>query len=101
MQASRSHCPELPLERACQLLGMSRASYYRQGLPAGPAAEVPALRDAIEQAVLEFPGYGYRRVTQHLRRTGWRVNHKRVLRIMRESSLLCQLHRRRVRTTDS
>lgn len=101
MQASRSQCPALPLERACQLLGMSRASYYRQGLPAAPAAEATALREAIEQAVLEYPGYGYRRVTHYLRRTGWVVNHKRVLRIMREESLLCQLRRRWVRTTDS
>ena len=42
------------------------------------------LRDAIEQVVLEFPGYGYRRVTAALRREGWAVNNKRVLRIMRE-----------------
>jgi putative transposase len=51
--------------------------------------------------VLEFPGYGYRRVTQALRREGWPINHKRVLRIMREESLLCQIKRRIVPTTDS
>ena len=50
---------------------------------------------------MEFPGYGYRRVTAALRREGWSVNHKRVLRIMREESLLCQLKRRFVPTTDS
>jgi putative transposase len=50
---------------------------------------------------LEFPGYGYRRVTAALRREGWAVNHKRVLRIMRQESLLCQLKRRFVPTTDS
>jgi putative transposase len=59
------------------------------------------LRDAIERVVLEFAGYGYRRVTAALRREGWSVNHKRVLRIMREESLLCQLRRRFVPTTDS
>ena len=41
--------------------------------------------------MLEFPGYGYRRVTKELYRRGWSVNHKRVLRIMREESLLCQI----------
>ena len=60
-----------------------------------------ALRDAIEQIVLAFPGYGYRRVTHALQREGWAVNHKRVLRVMREESLLCQLKRRFVVTTDS
>lgn len=49
------------------------------------------LRDAIERIVLEFAGYGYRRVTAALQREGWSVNHKRVLRIMREESLLCQI----------
>jgi putative transposase len=51
--------------------------------------------------VLEFPGYGSRRVTQALRRSGWPVNHKRVLRVMRQESLLWQLKRRFVLTTDS
>lgn len=60
-----------------------------------------ALRVAIEEVVLEFPGYGYRRVTKALRRLDWRVNHKRVLRIMRDEALLCQLRRRWVPTTDS
>jgi putative transposase len=51
--------------------------------------------------VLAFPGYGYRRVTHALRRDGWVVNAKRVLRVMREESLLCQITRRFVTTTDS
>ena len=60
-----------------------------------------ALREAIERIVLVCPGYGYRRVTHQLRREGISVNHKRVLRVMRAESLLCQLQRRWVRTTDS
>jgi putative transposase len=64
--------------------------------------EAIALRDASERIVLDFPGYGYRRVTHALRRSGWGpVNHKRVLRVMREESLLCQLKRRFIVTTDS
>jgi transposase InsO family protein len=101
IQTSRRLFPELPLARACQLLGLNRGSYYRVQEEPEPAADALALRQAIEQVVLEFPGYGYRRVTACLRRDGWPVNHKRVLRIMREESLLCQLKRRWVRTTDS
>ena len=59
------------------------------------------LRDRIEQIVLDFPGYGYRRVTRQLHREGIRVNHKRVLRIMRQEGLLCRKKRRFVVTTDS
>ncbi len=57
------------------------------------------MRDQIEQIILEFPGYGYRRVTHASARQGWNVNHKRVLRIMREESLLCHLKKRFVVTT--
>lgn len=59
------------------------------------------LRDRIEQIVLDFPGYGYRRVTRQLHRDGIRVNHKRVLRIMRQEGLLCRKKRRFAVTTDS
>jgi putative transposase len=59
------------------------------------------LRDRIEQIILESARYGYRRVTYQLRREGYRVNHKRVARIMREQSLQCQVKRRWVKTTDS
>ncbi len=55
--------------------------------------EETRLRDAIERLCLAFPGYGYRRVTAQLHRDGWTVNHKRVLSVMREESLLCRLQR--------
>jgi transposase InsO family protein len=90
-------------ERAlCRLFSVSRSWYYRK-----PSVEQRVvgkdldLRDAIERIVLEFTGYGYRRVTVALKREGWSVNHKRVLRSMREESLLCQIKRRFKPTTDS
>jgi transposase InsO family protein len=56
---------------------------------------------AIEAIVLEFAGYGYRRVVKELARRGWNENSKRVLRIMREQGLLCQPKRKFVVTTNS
>lgn len=100
IQAGKLLFPALPVERACQLLGLNRGSYYRiRGAP--PPATEGELRAAIEAVVLEFPAYGYRRVTKALQRDGRKVNHKHVLRLMREESLLCQLRRRWVKTTDS
>ncbi len=93
--------PDLSLRRACTLLGLSRSGMYEGGQRAARDAATVALRDAIERIVLDFPGYGYRRVTHALRREGWSINAKRVLRVMREESLLCQLKRRFVVTTDS
>ncbi len=87
----------------CRVLSVNRGWYYTAGAHSRPAqAEADiALGDAIERIVLEFAGYGYRRVTAALKREGWQVNHKRVLRVMREESLLCQLKRHAVVTTDS
>ena len=93
--------PELSIESLCELIGVSRSWYYEHPSAEQKARKDVVLRDAIEQIVLAFPGYGYRRVTAALRREGWRVNHKRVLRIMRHESLLCQLKRRFTPTTDS
>jgi transposase InsO family protein len=60
------------------------------------------LRDAIQRLALAHRHYGHRRITALLRREGWQVNKKRVLRVMREDNLLCL--RKRVfvpPTTDS
>ncbi len=97
----REEHPEISIERLCELMGVSRSWYYGRPCAAEKVRKDVALRDAIERIVLEFPGYGYRRVTAALVREGWSVNHKRVLRVMREESLLCQLQRRFVPTTDS
>lgn len=59
------------------------------------------LADRMEAVALEFPRYGYRRITHQLKREGFSVNHKRVLRIMRESSLLVAVKKRWVNTTNS
>lgn len=89
-QVRREH-PEMAIERLCSLMGVSRSWYYERPSVEQKAHKDVDLRDAIERIVLEFPGYGYRRVTAALRREGWTVNHKRVLRVMRQESLLCQL----------
>jgi transposase InsO family protein len=93
--------PDLSVRRLCALLGVGRSWYYEQPTTTTQAERDIALRDAIERLVLAFPGYGYRRVAKALAREGWPVNHKRVRRVMRQESLLCQLKRRFVGTTDS
>lgn len=60
-----------------------------------------ALRSAIQNIALEFPAYGYRRVAKELGQRGWRVNHKRVLRLLRADNLLCLRRQAFVHTTDS
>jgi putative transposase len=94
----------ISIRHLCELLAVNRAWYYAKHhatAESSKRAEAVALRDAIEQLILEFPGYGYRRVTHALKRAGWKVNHKRVHRVMREESLLCHLKQHFVHTTDS
>ena len=71
------------------LAGVSRAGYYRAWQASAPREERTALRDAIQRLALAHRHYGYRRLAALLRREGWAVNHKRVLRLMREDNLLC------------
>jgi len=92
----------LPVERLCALAGVSRAGYYRHWQVSAPRREETGVRDAIQRVALAHRRYGYRRVAAQLRREGWAVNRKRVLRLMREDNLLCLRTRPFVpATTDS
>ena len=93
-QAHQDH-PKASVRWLCQLFGANRSWYLHQcsSKPSADLVEDTRLRDAIEKLCLEFPGYGYRRVTAQLHRDGWTVNHKRVLTVMQNESLLCRLQR--------
>jgi transposase InsO family protein len=102
MMASSPPQGELPVKRLCLLAGVSRAGYYRHWQESAPRQEETAVRDAIQRVALAHRRYGYRRVAAQLRRQGWVVNRKRVLRLMREDNLLCLRRRPFVpMTTDS
>ena len=92
----RQDYPQCSVRRLCRLLDVAPSSYYYKE----ELGDERDLRDRIERIALEFPRYGYRRMTAELRRRGAVVNHKRVLRLMREDSLLVQV-RRFCRTTNS
>jgi putative transposase len=80
----------------CKLFGVNRAWYYeRQKLRAEREREELELKKVVEELLLEFAGYGYRRVTKALQRAGWRINHKKVLRLLRKWGLLCRPFRKK------
>jgi putative transposase len=93
--------PALPVTRGCQALGLSRAAYYRWQAAAPVPDQDLEVRAHIQAIAVAMPAYGYRRITCELQRRGLVVNHKRVLRLMREDNLLCLRKRGFVRTTDS
>ncbi|MER9820198.1 IS3 family transposase [Mesorhizobium sp. M0129] len=79
---------EFNIDRMCWLAGVSRASYYRHWLDSAPRRAETGLRDLIQRIALGNAHYGYRRIAALLRREGWQVNHKCILRIMCEDNLL-------------
>jgi transposase InsO family protein len=92
----------LGIERMCMLAGVSRAGYYRQWQASAPREEEAGLRDTVQRLALANRHYGHRRIAALLRREGWQVNKKRVLRMMRADNLLCLRKRSFVPpTTDS
>lgn len=80
-------------------MNVARSTFYYKPKAASAGRDADVI-DRIEAICLEFPGYGYRRVTRQLQNDELVINHKKVLRLMRESDLLCRARRKRVITTD-
>lgn len=89
------------MNELCAAAGVSRAGYYRFRRRTPHSPSDMDLRSQMQQIALSWPAYGYRRVHAELRRQGWQVNHKRVLRLMRADNLLCVRRRKFILTTDS
>jgi len=73
-------CAEISIRRQCELLGVSRASWYYE--PAGESQENLRLMRLIDEQYTRAPFYGSRRMTAWLRGRGHDVNRKRVTRLM-------------------
>lgn len=88
-----------PVTSACELLGVSRSTFYYQLVQ----VDESKLEEAIESIAGQYPTYGTRRITHQLRRPPHElhVNRKRVQRIMAQKKLLRPVKRRKCRTTDS
>ena len=85
-----------------EAVGLSRSTIWRQlHQPAIATDDDLELRSQIQTIALEMRSYGYRPITEELHRRRVIVNHKRVLRLLREDNLLCLRQRAFVRTTDS
>lgn len=71
--------------RQCELLGLNRTGlYYRVRTQSVEDGELMRL---IDEQYTRTPFYGYRRMTVYLQQLGFRVNHKRVRRLMRKLGL--------------
>ena len=76
----RDH-PGLSLSRQCQVLAISRSSFYYA--PKGESPENLALMRRIDELFMKYPFYGSRQMVRQLRREGVAVGRHRVRRLMR------------------
>lgn len=81
---------EIPIANLCKDLPISRPTFYRLKENQNPQDPDRKLRSKIHKIVEEFPFYGYRRVTKELENRRITINHKKVLRIMKEENLICR-----------
>jgi transposase InsO family protein len=69
------------------MTALARSTFYYKSHPNLAQAACDAiLSERMQALALIFPRYGYRRMTAQLGREGFQVNHKRVLRLMRQAN---------------
>jgi putative transposase len=92
----------VPYATSCRTLGVSQAWFYkwRYGDRSPRRARREQLTIAIRQLFAAHQGkYGSPRITDDLRKAGWRVGEQTVAKIMREQGLRARANKRRKPTT--
>ena len=82
---------QLSERRTCKLLGFWRGTMRYQS----QRRVAPELVEDLRQVAMERPRFGYRRLHVMLRRKGWSVNRKLVLRLVRENGWLVRRRQRK------
>jgi len=72
----------LALTRQCELAGVARSTVYAPRLAAKPDEQELGLLAQIDAEYTRHPFYGSRKMTMYLRGMGYRINRKRVRRLM-------------------
>jgi len=95
----------LPISNAIRTLNVGKSGYYEwlqkpDSDPDSVRVEM-RIKDEMQKIAIEFPRYGYRRMTIDLHNRGYHVNHKKILRLMQEDNLLCVKKHFKPLTTDS
>ena len=104
MAIQKMETSQISISRGCSVLEVSRSGYYKwigqNGIHCSDTEEMK-IKNEIQTIAIDFPRYGYRRITIELHRRGFEVNHKVVYELMRIDNLLCLKKQFVPRTTDS
>jgi putative transposase len=77
----------LAISRQCELIALPRSSYYRKPSGFDESAENLELMRLIDEEYMRHPFYGSRNMRTYLKRLGYKVNRKRVQRLMRKMGI--------------
>jgi len=80
----REVMPEVSERRACRVLNQARSTQRHRPRV---RSDEPRLVQRMIELANAYGRYGYRRITALLRHEGWRVNHKRIERLWRQTGL--------------
>lgn len=72
---------KIPVKRQCELLGINKSTYYYKSVPI--SKNDIRVMNRIDEIYTDQPYYGYRKITAQLHRENIKVNHKKVLKLMR------------------
>ena len=75
---------DFSIREQCKILDVNRSLIYYEPAPMSDDTE---LANEIQDIWMEWPQYGYRKITAALKRKGHEVNHKKVLRVMQETQI--------------
>ena len=89
---------EYPVAVVCDVLDLSRSTYYDDSKTKAGDAE---LKKAMEKIIMKRPYYGYRRILHEMKRKGHEIGETRVRRLLRELEHSCSMGKVSVSTTDS
>ena len=79
--------PKLSIQRQCELIDLPRSSYYREGSTEQETSDNLEIMKLIDKEYTAHPFYGTRKMRHVLRRQGFKVNRKRVQRLMRKMGI--------------
>ncbi|CCK80225.1 integrase [Desulfobacula toluolica Tol2] len=86
-QRIQSKHSKISIQRQCELIGLPRSSYYRESRGEQETPENLELMKLIDIEYTDHPFYGTRQMRNIMRRKGYKINRKRVQRLMRKMGI--------------
>ena len=90
---------EFAVKKLIKVAGIARSTYYYWLNTFGREDKYEEVKSVISSIFHEHKGrYGYRRITLELRNRGYQINHKTVLRLMKQLGLKCLVRMKKYRS---